>query len=77
VSLKGPDAKTKWLAVNHQFQSNFDFDIESAESWSCEKRETGSWDRGEFGNPEDEERLALETATKQQLMNNEKSLCVL
>jgi hypothetical protein len=28
VSLKGPDAKTNWLAANPQSQNNFNFDVD-------------------------------------------------
>jgi hypothetical protein len=28
VVLKGPGAKTNWLAVNRQSQNNFDFDFD-------------------------------------------------
>jgi hypothetical protein len=41
------------------------------------KWEAGSWGRGEFGNPEEEERPPLEAATKQRLGKTEKTLCVL
>jgi hypothetical protein len=45
--------------------------IESLESCSCEKWEAGSWGRGQFGNPEEEERPSLEAATKQRLVKTE------
>jgi hypothetical protein len=49
---------------------------ESAESYSCEKREAGSWVRSQFGNPQEDERPTLEAATKQRLVKTEKTLCV-
>jgi hypothetical protein len=44
---------------------------------SCEKWEAGSWDRGIFGNPKEEEPSQLEAATKQRHVHFEKTLCVL
>jgi hypothetical protein len=51
--------------------------VESFESFSCKKWEAGSRGRGQFGNPEERERLALEAATKQRLEKTEKTLYVL
>jgi hypothetical protein len=50
---------------------------ESVQTYSCEKWEAGSWDRGQFGNPEEGERPPLEAATKQRPAKTEEILCVL
>jgi hypothetical protein len=77
--LKGLGAKTNWLEVNRQSQSNFDFDflVESVESSSSEKWETGSWGQGELENLHERERPPLEAATKQRLVRTEKTVCAI
>jgi hypothetical protein len=49
--------------------------MRTVESCSCEKWEAGSWSWGQYGNPEEGERLPLETATRQWLVKTEKTLC--
>jgi hypothetical protein len=50
VGLKGLDAKTNWLVVNHQSWSNFDFDNElspveaDSNTWSSSFGESRIWD---------------------------------
>jgi hypothetical protein len=55
VFFKGLGANTKWLAVNIQPYSNSD----SVKNFSCEKWAAGSCGRGQYGNPEEGERLPL------------------
>jgi hypothetical protein len=38
MGLKGFDAKMNWLVVNHQSQSNFDFDFEETVAVYCENQ---------------------------------------
>jgi hypothetical protein len=73
----GLDTKTYWL-TDCQSQCDFDFDFdfdlqllrEQLRFSRCELLllEVGSWDRGHFGNSEEEEHQPLEAATKNWLL---------
>jgi hypothetical protein len=49
VSLKGLDAKTKWLVVNRQTESNFDFVYELAVGQSLAGKNVSAEAEGTVG----------------------------
>jgi hypothetical protein len=55
----GLDTKTAWPTDRRSYH-NLDFGANS----QLRAAETGSWGRGQFGNPEEGERPPLEAATK-------------